>query len=236
MASQESLKESAWARLEELRPSLEEHAQGHLLQFAAELGEAERGALADELASLDVGKIVKVFKASMAGGAGESKKDDRLEPLEPSICGSTLRDESRVAGWEEAGLEEIGRGKVGGAGAVQQGRGVHTAAHWVVRCGVVGAHGEEAHALRCAAPPPGGSTAAGRRPRHASGCVVPQGHVRRGSPFGEVPLPAAGRADPQAAAASTREERGGLHHTLVRKGSGWGSRECVCVCWVGVHT
>lgn len=123
MASQESLKESAWARLEELRPSLEEHAQGHLLQFAAELGEAERGALADELASLDVGKIVKVFKASMAGGAGESKKDDRLEPLEPSICGSTLRDESHVAGWEEAGLEEIGRGKVGGAGAVQQGEG-----------------------------------------------------------------------------------------------------------------
>ena len=123
MASQESLKESAWARLEELRPSLEEHAQGHLLQFAAELGEAERGALADELASLDVGKIVKVFKASMAGGAGESKKDDRLEPLEPSICGSTLRDESRVAGWEEAGLEEIGRGKVGGAGAVQQWEG-----------------------------------------------------------------------------------------------------------------
>ena len=154
MASQESLKESAWARLEELRPSLEEHAQGHLLQFAAALGEAERGALADELASLDVGKIVKIFKASMAGGAGESKKDDRLEPLEPSICGSTLRDESRVAGWEEAGLEEIGRGKVGGAGAVQQGRGVHTAARRVLCCGVVGAHGKEAHALRCAAPPP----------------------------------------------------------------------------------
>lgn len=123
MASKESTKESAWARLEKLRPSLEEHAQGHLLRFAADLSEAERTSLADELTSLELGKIANIFKATMADVEGGSKKDDRLEPLEPSICGSTLRDGSRVASWEDSGLEEIGRGKVGGASAVE---GEHT--------------------------------------------------------------------------------------------------------------
>ena len=116
MAATEAAKEKA--RLEELRPSLEEHGQGHLLRFAAELTEEERGALADELEPLEFGKIAKFFKAAMAAGGG-GKKDEQLQPLGESICGSTLRDPSRVAEWEGIGLEEIGRGKVGGASAAQ---------------------------------------------------------------------------------------------------------------------
>ena len=115
MTSKDSTIESAWARLEKLRPSLEEHSQDHLLRFAAELSEAERETLADELASLELEKVAKIFKATMANVESGSKKDDRLEPIEPSILGSTLRDGYLSAGWEESGLAEIGRGKVGGA-------------------------------------------------------------------------------------------------------------------------
>ena len=41
------------------------------------------------------------------------KKDDRLEPLDDSICGSTSRNEKRVAEWRRRGLEKISRGEVG---------------------------------------------------------------------------------------------------------------------------
>ena len=83
--------------------------------FLGELSEAERETLADELASLELEKVAKIFKATMANVESGSKKDDRLEPIEPSILGSTLRDGYLSAGWEESGLAEIGRGKVGGA-------------------------------------------------------------------------------------------------------------------------
>ena len=90
MTSKDSTIESAWDRLEKLRPSLEEHSQDHLLRFAAELSEAERETLADELASLELEKVAKIFKATMADVESGSKKDDLLEPLGPSILGSTL--------------------------------------------------------------------------------------------------------------------------------------------------
>ena len=58
--------------------------------FLGELSEAERETLADELASLELEKVAKIIKATMAHVESGSKKDDLLEPLGPSILGSTL--------------------------------------------------------------------------------------------------------------------------------------------------
>ena len=94
---------------------------------------------------------------------------------------------------------------------------------------VVGSWGKMADGLNCAAPPLGGSTATGWWPGHSFGRVIPKGDVQRGSAFGQVSLPAAGRADLQAAAASTGKGWGGLHCAMVRN-DGAGRCMCVCVC------
>ena len=40
-------------------------------------------------------------------------KDERLKPLDDSICGSTARNKKHVDEWRRRGLEKISRGEVG---------------------------------------------------------------------------------------------------------------------------
>ena len=40
-------------------------------------------------------------------------KDERLKPLDDSICGSTAKNKKHVDEWRRRGLEKISRGEVG---------------------------------------------------------------------------------------------------------------------------
>ena len=52
------------------------------------------------------------LKAKQTLAEMNTKKDDRLHPLDESICGST-KNEENAKEWRRRGLEKISRGKVG---------------------------------------------------------------------------------------------------------------------------
>lgn len=41
------------------------------------------------------------------------KKDERMLPLDNSICASVVKDKGKVESWNSLGLEKISRGEVG---------------------------------------------------------------------------------------------------------------------------
>ena len=99
--------------IEAVRAILEKHDQSHLLKFEKELSSEEREALLEEIQSIDFGRLKVSFDESQhLATANTEKKDARLSPLSPEICGSTLKDQELVPSWEKGGLKVIGEGKV----------------------------------------------------------------------------------------------------------------------------
>ena len=88
----------------QLKSSLAAHGQEHLLKFVEGLGEDEITELYTELSELDLNKVSKCWDAAHKTlEESLEKKDDRLEPLDRSIVGSTTRDKTRVPKWEDVG-------------------------------------------------------------------------------------------------------------------------------------
>lgn len=101
---------------EALRRRLAAAGQGHLLRFWAELGDAERRALCEELQSLDCEALGACFRRAMegagAGAADRDKVDGRMEALPRAVLGSATRDAGRLPEWEREGLHQISQSKV----------------------------------------------------------------------------------------------------------------------------
>lgn len=87
-----------------LREQLAQHGQEHLLRFLPELSEEERRQLFADISDVDLGKLRRCFeRAQAAVETGQEVKDELLEPLDESICGSTARDVDSVRTWEKRG-------------------------------------------------------------------------------------------------------------------------------------
>ena len=99
--------------IEDIRASLKAHKQEQLLKFEDKLSEEEKKSLLAEIKSIDFGRLLSSFEESrLLSESSSEKKDARLKPLSPDICGSTLKDQEKVAGWEARGLRAIGESKV----------------------------------------------------------------------------------------------------------------------------
>ena len=97
-----------------LRTSLEQHRQGHLLQFWDDLSPADQKTLFDDLSSIDLDRVCQYFgKATTGLKEAQTKSDDRLEPVPDSVCGSTSRmTSSEQREYFDSGLRLIARNKV----------------------------------------------------------------------------------------------------------------------------
>lgn len=96
---------------EAVRADLIHHNQEHLLQFLPELSEAEKAELHADISEVDFAKLGRYFaKAQVNLSNCEEKKDELLQPLDSSICGSTARDKAAAKLWEQIG-EKWDRGQ-----------------------------------------------------------------------------------------------------------------------------
>lgn len=101
--------------LEQVRCSLEEAGQAHVLQFWPELCEAERLGLLQELTQLDLqGLQEHCDGAARAAACPSSGLDQHMEPVPPESIGSVRKsDEDSLAEWESKGLLQISENGVG---------------------------------------------------------------------------------------------------------------------------
>lgn len=89
---------------EAVRADLAHHKQEHLLQFLPELSEAKKSELYADICEIDFAEVERYFtKARENLSNCEEKKDELLQPLNSSICGSTARDKTDAIRWEEIG-------------------------------------------------------------------------------------------------------------------------------------
>ena len=89
---------------DEVRATLTRHKQEHLLRFLPELSDREKAELCADIREIDFPKIENYFsKAERDLSNCEEKKDELLQPLDSSICGSTARDKAQAKRWEEIG-------------------------------------------------------------------------------------------------------------------------------------
>lgn len=87
-----------------LRERLVQYEQDHLLRFLPELSAEERRQLYADISEVNLGKLRRCFeRAQAAMETGQEVKDELLEPLDESICGSTARDKGAVRMWEKRG-------------------------------------------------------------------------------------------------------------------------------------
>jgi len=87
-----------------LRARLEQYGQEHLLQFLEELTEAQKEELYSDISEVDLGRVTGYFQEShFTISSSQEKKDEHLQPLDNSICGSTARDKDSVPQWEKIG-------------------------------------------------------------------------------------------------------------------------------------
>ncbi len=88
-----------------LRRDLEAHGQEHLLRHLEELNEEEKACLYRDLTELDLPRISTLWQGTQSTMAQCSQiKDDKLQPLDPSIIGSTLRDKELLETWRNIGI------------------------------------------------------------------------------------------------------------------------------------
>lgn len=99
--------------IEKLRAHLEEYGQGHLLDHYDRVPEAEKKAFVDELWSLDLAHIKRVYELSTRDPGDSGEKDKKLEPIPDSARDSVASaSEEQRNTWRNAGLQAIGENKV----------------------------------------------------------------------------------------------------------------------------
>ena len=88
-----------------LREKLTQYKQEHLIRFLPELSEPQKAELYEDIAEIDFSSVERHFadvRPSLWNGS-EEKKDEILQPLDSSICGSTARDTESAKHWEKLG-------------------------------------------------------------------------------------------------------------------------------------
>ncbi|XP_040915403.1 UDP-N-acetylhexosamine pyrophosphorylase-like protein 1 [Toxotes jaculatrix] len=101
--------------LEQVKRSLEEAGQSHVLHFWPELCEEDRDSFLRELSQLDLkGLRDHCEEAAKAAASPTDILDQHLEPLPPQSIGSVRKsDQESLAAWEHEGLLQISKDRVG---------------------------------------------------------------------------------------------------------------------------
>jgi len=98
-----------------LRASLAEFGQEHLLSYWDDLNEDEKSKLYKELSELDLCYVTQSFDRCIASvnTDGAVKLDDRMQPLPRGICGSVLDiTEGESKNYQKLAFEQIASGKM----------------------------------------------------------------------------------------------------------------------------
>ena len=98
-----------------LRTSLAEFGQEHLLSYWDDLNEDEQSKLYKELSELDLCYVTQSFERCIASvnTDGAVKLDDRMQPLPRGICGSVLDiTEGESKNYQKLAFEQIASGKM----------------------------------------------------------------------------------------------------------------------------
>jgi len=98
-----------------LRKSLGEFGQEHLLTYWNDLNEDEQSKLYKELSELDLCYVTQSFERCIASvnSDGAAKLDDRMQPLPRSICGSVLDiTQGENTTYQKLAFEQIASGKM----------------------------------------------------------------------------------------------------------------------------
>jgi len=99
--------------MEDIRAKLENSGQEHLLQFWSDLDTEEQNSLSKQINAIDLAAINTYFKRIQANKTAGDTVDDKLEPLEPDVCGSINRtSEEQINTYRDIGLEKISSGEV----------------------------------------------------------------------------------------------------------------------------
>ncbi|XP_020782247.2 UDP-N-acetylhexosamine pyrophosphorylase-like protein 1 isoform X2 [Boleophthalmus pectinirostris] len=101
--------------LEEVKQSLEEADQAHVLQFWPELNEAQREIFLHELSQLDLSGLKEHCEgAARAAASDPASLDELMEPVPAEFIGSARNsDKTSLAQWENEGLWHISKNRVG---------------------------------------------------------------------------------------------------------------------------
>ncbi len=90
-----------WAAV---RKDLTAHGQDHLLRHLEELSREERQCLYDDITELNLPRLSTIWDQTQATLTNPCQiKDDKLQPLDSSIVGSTFRDKDRLDAWRDIG-------------------------------------------------------------------------------------------------------------------------------------
>lgn len=90
----------------------EDAGQEHLLHFWPTLSPAERESLVDQLKTLDVERVNRVYKTATASAAVDTLSEP-IKPLPASAVDTTIDAPEKEAKWREVGLKAVAEGKVG---------------------------------------------------------------------------------------------------------------------------
>ena len=91
---------------DEVRATLAQHGQEHVLTFLEELSEREKAELYSDINELDFPRVERCWRQAQRGldpSSQQEKEDELLKPLDQSIVGSTARDAQLVPQWEDRG-------------------------------------------------------------------------------------------------------------------------------------
>ena len=91
--------------MDSLQQKLNQHGQGHLLQYVNELDSDSKSNLLRELGNLDYADINKYYSQSMQDLKHASDKiDNLLEPLPADVCGSVTKcSETEINQYRDSG-------------------------------------------------------------------------------------------------------------------------------------
>ncbi len=90
-----------WAAV---RRDLTAHGQDHLLRHLEELTCEEKQCLYDDITELDLPRLATIWDQTLVTRSKSCQiKDDKLQPLDSSIVGSTVRDKDRLDAWRDIG-------------------------------------------------------------------------------------------------------------------------------------
>lgn len=90
--------------------------QGHLFTFLSSLSKGESDAFLDQLASIDVDRINKIYKQAVDADkqiSDPARVTDSIEPLPVETCESVVSNPDNESQWRKDGLDAIARGEVG---------------------------------------------------------------------------------------------------------------------------
>ncbi len=88
-----------------LRSQLKTHGQEHLLQHLEDLTEEEKQSLYSDITELDLPRVTTLWQQTQSTVTQCSQiKDDKLQPLDRSIIGSTVQDKDHLATWRNIGM------------------------------------------------------------------------------------------------------------------------------------